>query len=35
VTTDDLPSCARFWMTLYSAAFFGVEVVFISFHFLI
>ena len=35
VIVDDLPSCALFWMTWHSAAFFDVEVLFFSFHFLI
>ena len=33
--TDDLPSCARVWMTLHNATFFGVEVLFLNFHFLL
>ena len=33
VIADDLPSCALFWMTWHTAAFFDVEVLFFSFHF--
>ena len=32
---EDFPTSARFWITLYTADFFEVEVLFFSFHFLL